>query len=93
MLLRWSIVDSTECGFPSPIQSYVIYYEEELNEDWDFLAATTDTLYTHENVVLFAPTMFYEVVATDVEIGLVRSIAQPGISRADFEAALQRVRQ
>jgi hypothetical protein len=78
MLLRWSIVDSMQRGFPSPIQSYVIHNEEELSEDRDFLAATTDTFCTHENVVLFAPTMSYEVVAMDVGIGLLNSIARPG---------------
>jgi len=64
-----------------------------LNEDWDFLAATTDTFFTHQNVVLFAPTMFYEVVATDVEIGLLKSIAQPNISRIEFETALRRLQR
>lgn len=78
MLLRWSIVDSMERGFPSPIQSYAIYNEEELSEDRDSLAATADTFYTHENAVLFAPTMSYGVVATDVGIGLLNSIARPG---------------
>jgi hypothetical protein len=93
MMLWWSVVDSTECGLPSPIRSYVIYFEEELSEDWDFLAATMDTFYTHENVALFAPSMYYEVVATDVEIGLVRSIAHEGMSRSEFQAALLRMQR
>ena len=93
MFLCWSVVDSTECGFPTPIQSYVIFYEEELSENWDFLAATPDTFFTHENVVLFAPSMFYEIVATDVAIGLICSIAQPGMSRRELEAALRRIQQ
>lgn len=68
MRLRWTVVDSTDCAMPSPIRSYVIYYEEELNENWDFLAVTTDTAYVHAHVIPFSPeSHFYEVIATDYD--------------------------
>ena len=77
MALCWSVVDSTDCAMPSPIRSYVIYYEEEMNENWDFLAATQDTCYRHENVIPFSPAShYYYVVATDFEISEINQITE-----------------
>ncbi|MBU0508236.1 right-handed parallel beta-helix repeat-containing protein [bacterium] len=91
--LNWSIVDSTECGFPSPIQSYVIFFEQDLTEDWDFLAATEDTFYVHENVLRFPPpaplSQYYYVIASDIEIGTLNFLIQPGMSRQQVERILR----
>lgn len=76
--LCWSVVDSTDCAAPSPIRSYVIYYEAEYNEDWNFLAVATDTCYRHEHVLRFAPlSHFYQVVATDYDPGLLTQRLAP----------------
>jgi hypothetical protein len=94
--LCWSVVDSTDCAAPSPIRSYVIYYEAEFNEDWNFLAVATDTCYRHEHVLQFAPNShYYQVIATDYDPILLRGIiAGLGDSpaRIDVERELRLLR-
>jgi hypothetical protein len=91
MLLRWSIVDSTECGHPTPIQSYVVFFKQVFDESWNFLAATPDTFYVHADVIRFAPAMYYEIVATDIDIGRLNAIAHRGMAKEEFDIALARV--
>ncbi len=87
--LCWSVVDSTDCAAPSPIRSYVVWYEAEENEDWNFLAVTTDTCYRHAHVLQFAPNShFYQVVATDYDPVAVNRFVNSAVSpvkRADLE--------
>lgn len=93
MAMCWSVVDSTDCAAPSPIRSYVIYYEEEVNENWDFLAVTTDTCYRHEHVLPFSPpSHYYEVVATDYEPAALNLIVESLGGRPTREELTQAIR-
>lgn len=91
MHLAWSVVDSTECGHPTPIRSYAVFFKQVFTETWNFLAATPDTFYVHENVVRFAPSMYYEVIATDIDVAHISEIAHEGMTKEEFEFALGRL--
>ncbi|MBU1706830.1 right-handed parallel beta-helix repeat-containing protein [bacterium] len=75
----WLPVDTTIYGNPVEADYYLVYFEEDLGEGFDFLAYTTDTCYTHFGVAQFSESMFYEVTAYLGSIGLLQSaLAQLG---------------
>jgi hypothetical protein len=41
--------------------SYLVFFETDPSSDFEFLALTSDTFYVHNQVVRFAPGMYYEV--------------------------------
>ncbi|MCD4818895.1 MAG: hypothetical protein K8S23_09410 [Candidatus Cloacimonetes bacterium] len=66
--LVWDSVTETISGLPGTPTCYVVYYNQidpETDENFYFLATSTDTTYTHQNVGLFIETdhMFYTVTA------------------------------
>lgn len=61
-VLDWSDVTQNLVGDLITGVSYIVLFEEELGEDWDFLAHVTDSHYTHHSVVRFSPSMLYRVV-------------------------------
>lgn len=65
-LLNWSPVTTDTTGAPLCPHVYLIYFESTFRENPDFLALTSDTTYTHLNVVRFSNMMFYSV---DVYLG------------------------
>ncbi|MCD4818620.1 MAG: fibronectin type III domain-containing protein [Candidatus Cloacimonetes bacterium] len=66
--LVWDSVTETISGLPGTPTCYVVYYNQidaETDENFYFLATSSDTTYTHQNVGLFIETdhMFYTVTA------------------------------
>ncbi|MEF3695445.1 MAG: FG-GAP-like repeat-containing protein, partial [Candidatus Cloacimonadota bacterium] len=62
--LSWSPVTETTTGEPIEVSRYVIFFNQNSDEEhfW-YLANTTDLSYVHEDVGLFSPSWFYRIVA------------------------------
>ena len=70
-VLTWQPVDTTIHGSPVTVDCYLIFFETDPYSEFEFLALTTDTFYTHEYVAQFSEEMFYEVTAYVGEVELI----------------------
>ena len=68
-VLTWDPVTTSIYGSPITVDCYLVYFKQVLGETFNFLSIAIDTTFTHENVVQFSPSMFYEVEAYIGEIG------------------------
>jgi len=71
--LYWSPVTQDTMGQPLCPHVYLIFFEDDLSEDPDFLAYTEDTSYVHYGVAQFSQQMFYQVDTYIGEVGLLSS--------------------
>jgi len=69
-ILTWDEVNMSVSGYPLSVDCYLIFFEEDYGEVFNFLTYTTDTSCTHIGAGQFAPSMFYFVEAYigDVEV-------------------------
>jgi parallel beta-helix repeat protein len=91
-ILNWDRVTQTVYGTPVSIDYYLVYYEGEYNEEFNFLAVAMDTTYSHEYVAQFASSMFYFVEAYVGGLeGLDQLLASAlGMTRAQVHELLSR---
>ncbi|NQS99056.1 MAG: hypothetical protein HQ591_11425 [candidate division Zixibacteria bacterium] len=79
-ILTWDEVNTSVTGYPLTVDCYLIYYEENLGETFNFLAYTPDTTYTHFGAAQFSTSMFYFVEAYIGEIEILEGILSQGNS-------------
>ena len=91
-VLTWDPVTTTINGSPIAVDCYLIFFEENLGEIFNFLAYTTYTTYIHEGVQQFAPSMFYNVEAYIGDIGLLDVLisSRELVSREELTSILER---
>ncbi len=90
-ILNWDPVTASIYGSPITIDCYLVYFKQVLGETFNFLSIALDTTFTHENVVQFSPSMFYNVEAYIGEIGLLEDFiaAHGGVfKRGEWERFL-----
>ena len=63
IILTWSQVNTSIVGTPLNVDYYLIFFEENLGETFNFLSYTSDTTYQHQGVLQFSLSMFYYVEA------------------------------
>ena len=76
-VLNWSPVDTSIYGNPITVDIYLVYYSElpyAPDSLFFFHGGAFDTTYTHNLVVQFSETMFYQVEAYVGEIGILDEI-------------------
>jgi PKD repeat protein len=61
ILLNWAEVDTTIFGTPIDVDYYLIYHSLNPYENFCYLGATPDTIFTHNLVVPFEDKMFYQI--------------------------------
>ena len=61
------MVDSSLGGCDVTIERYLVFYAPSSNGPYYYHGWTADTTYLHAGVITYAPGMFYQVVAMDVE--------------------------
>ncbi|MBL7192058.1 hypothetical protein ISS30_10210 [bacterium] len=77
-VLNWSPVTASIYGSPIIVNCYLIFFSEEAGGPFYFLDVSFDTTYTHDYVVQFSPSMFYNVEAYIGEIGLLEAVSAAG---------------
>lgn len=77
-ILTWDEVNTSVTSYPLTVDCYLIYYEENLGETFNFLAYTPDTTYTHFGAAQFSTSMFYFVEAYIGEIEILEGILSQG---------------
>ncbi len=68
--LSWAVVDSSLGGCDVTIERYLVFYAPSSNGPYYYHGWTADTTYVHAGVITYAPGMFYQVVAMDVEAAM-----------------------
>jgi len=68
-VLSWDAVTTSVSGYPIQVDYYLIFFETDAYDEFEFLAYTVSTTYTHSGVVQFAESQFYFVEAYIGEIG------------------------
>lgn len=61
--LTWDDVTTTIHGNPLVVDCYLVYFETDIAEDFEFLTLITDTTFTHQDFAYFSNDMFYQVTA------------------------------
>ena len=91
-ILTWDEVITSVSGYPLTVDCYLIFFEEDLGEVFNFLAYTSETTYTHFGAGQFSPSMFYFVEAYIGEIGLLDEllIQKSPITREELRGFLVR---
>jgi hypothetical protein len=88
-ILTWNaVIDSFEfCPEPD---YYLVFFEEEMNENPDFLAYTADTSFVHPGVAQFSSQMFYHVESYVGSVGVLAGIAarKERVTLEDFHAMI-----
>jgi len=77
-VLTWDAVTTSISGYPLTVDCYLIFYETDAYDEYEFLAYTTATNYTHAGVMQFAASMFYYVEAYLGEIGALDELIAGG---------------
>ena len=77
-VLNWDRVTQTVYGTPVTIDYYLVFFEEEYNEEFNFLAVSMDTTYTHQYVAQFSTSMFYFVEAYVGDLGMLDELMASG---------------
>lgn len=91
-VLNWDEVTTAVTGEPIEVDYYLIFFEEDYSEEFNFLDYTADTTYTHPGVVQFSGAMFYFVEAYIGDIGLLDEIiqqAEGSLTKNELEAKLK----
>ena len=77
-VLTWEAVTTSVSGYPIQVDYYLIFFETDAYDEFEFLAYTVATTYTHSGVVQFAESQFYFVEAYCGEIGVLEAIVAAG---------------
>ncbi|MBU0691311.1 hypothetical protein KKH18_05780, partial [bacterium] len=89
VVLNWSPVTTTTCGAPQDVDYYLIFFESDNTEEWDFMNYTADTTYTHPGILQFSNTQFYMVEAYVGSIGVLENLPSGiRIKRSDLRKLL-----
>jgi len=90
-VLNWDAVTTSIYGSPITVDCYLIFFSEESDGEFYFLAMTIDTTYTHEYVVQFSENMFYFVEAYIGEIGFLEEITAQSspLSKDELDSMLE----
>lgn len=77
-VLTWDEVTTSVSGYPLEVNYYLLYFETDAYDEYEFLAYTTGTTYNHAGVMQFAPSMFYFVEAYVGDIELLEAAVAVG---------------
>ena len=90
-VLSWDAVTTSVSGYPIQVDYYLIFFETDAYDEFEFLAYTAGTIYTHSGVVQFAESQFYFVEAYIGNIGVLEAITASGetISREELYSIIR----
>jgi len=91
-VLTWDAVTTSVSGYPMTIDCYLIFYETEAYDEYEFLTLSWTNSYAHQYVVQFAASMFYYVEAYAGDLGVLQDILSRGqtLSREEVHQILGR---